>query len=144
MVIRFWLLTTNYRQPINFTREIIEGASKSLDRINNAAFRLEDLLAKASGDEILDDEKALLEEPNGFENKFIEVMDNDLNTADGITVIFDLVKFANTKINESNTKALIKTVLDKFLELEEVLGIKNIKKSHEGIDEDKILSLIHI
>ena len=100
------------------------------------------MLAKASGDEILDDEKALLEELNGFENKFIEVMDNDLNTADGITVIFDLVKFANTKINESNTKALIKTVLDKFLELEEVLGIKNIKKSHEGIDEDKILALI--
>ena len=142
MVIRFWLLTTNYRQPINFTREIIEGASKSLDRINNAVFRLEDLLAKASGDEILDDEKALLDQLNGFENKFIEVMDNDLNTADGITVIFDLVKFANTKINEDKTKALIKTVLDKFLELEEVLGIKNIKKSHEGIDEDKILALI--
>lgn len=100
------------------------------------------MLAKARGDEILDDEKALLEELNGFENKFIQVMDNDLNTADGITVIFDLVKFANTKINESNTKALIKTVLDKFLELEEVLGIKNIKKSHEGIDEDKILALI--
>lgn len=100
------------------------------------------MLAKTSGDEILDDEKVILDELNGFENKFIEVMDNDLNTADGITVIFDLVKFANTKINESNTKALIKTVLDKFLELEEVLGIKNIKKSHKGIDEDKILALI--
>lgn len=142
MVIRFWLLTTNYRQPINFTREIIEGASKSLDRINNAVFRLEDLLAGASGDEIADGEKVLLDELYDFENKFIQVMDNDLNTADGITVIFDLVKFANTKVSGDNTKALIKTVLDKFLELEEVLGIKNIKKSHEGIDEDKILALI--
>lgn len=142
MVIRFWLLTTNYRQPINFTREIIEGASKSLDRINNAVFRLEELLAGASGDEVSDGEKVLLDELYDFENKFIQVMDNDLNTADGITVIFDLVKFANTKVSEKNTKALIKTVLDKFLELEEVLGIKNIKKSHDGVDEDKILALI--
>lgn len=142
MVIRFWLLTTNYRQPINFTREIIEGAKNSLDRINNAVFRLKDLVENASENELFDDEQNLLNELAEFENKFIEVMDNDLNTADGITVLFDLVKFANTKVSSENSKQLIKAVLDKILELEEVLGIENRQKVNAEVDEAKILDLI--
>lgn len=142
MVIRFWLLTTNYRQPINFTREIIEGASNSLDRINNAVFRLEDLDKNSSQDEILDDEQILLNELKEFENRFIEVMDNDLNTADAITVLFELVKFANIKISSENSKQLIKAVLDEILSLEEVLGIQNRQKVNANVDEEKILNLI--
>ena len=142
MIIRFWLLTTSYRQPINFTREIIEGAAKSLERINNAVFRLEDLVENASKTELFDDEQNLLNELASFENKFIEVMDNDLNTADAITVLFDLVKFANTKVSSENSKQLIKAVLDKLLELEEVLGIENRQKTNADIDEAKILDLI--
>ena len=142
MVIRFWLLTTNYRQPINFTREIIEGASNSLDRINNAVFRLEDLDKNASQDEILDDEQILLNELKEFENRFIEVMDNDLNTADAITVLFELVKFANIKVSSENSKQLIKAVLDEILSLEEVLGIQNRQKVDADVDEEKILNLI--
>ncbi len=142
MVIRFWLLTTNYRQPINFTREIIEGAKNSLDRINNAVFRLKDLVENASENELFDDEQSLLNELAEFENKFIEVMDNDLNTADGITVLFDLVKFANTKVSSENSKQLIKAVLDRILELEEVLGIENRQKVNAEVDEAKILDLI--
>ena len=142
MIIRFWLLTTSYRQPINFTREIIEGARKSLDRINNAVFRLEDLLAKASDSQIHEDEQVLINELGSFREKFIEVMDDDLNTADAITVVFDLVKFANTKVGEGNSKALIKSVLDELVELETVLGIENRKKSNDDIDESKIEDLI--
>jgi len=142
MVIRFWLLTTNYRQPINFTREIIEGASNSLDRINNAVFRLEDLDKNASQDEILDDEQILLNELKEFENRFIEVMDNDLSTADAITVLFELVKFANIKVSSENSKQLIKAVLDEILSLEEVLGIQNRQKVNANVDEEKILNLI--
>lgn len=142
MIIRFWLLTTSYRQPINFTREIIEGAAKSLERINNAVFRLEDLVENASNTELFDDEQNLLNELASFENKFIEVMDNDLNTADAITVLFELVKFANTNVSSENSKQLIKAVLDKLLELEEVLGIENRQKTNADIDEAKILDLI--
>lgn len=140
MVIRFWLLTTNYRQPINFTREIIEGAKNSLDRINTAVFRLEDLAKNASEDVNIEEDK--LKELEDFKNKFIEVMDNDLNTADAITVIFDLVKFANTKISSENSKKLIESTLSTILELEEVLGIENRQKVNESVDEEKILSLI--
>ena len=142
MVIRFWLLTTNYRQPINFTRQIIEGAKNSLDRINTAVFRLEDLVENASENELFDNEQNLLNELADFENKFIQVMDDDLNTADAITVLFELVKFANTKVSSENSKQLIKAVLDKILELEEVLGIENRQKVNADVDEAKILELI--
>lgn len=142
MVVRFWLLTTNYRQPINFTREIIEGASNSLDRINNAVFRLEELLENASESEIHEDEQVLINELADFRQRFIEVMDDDLNTADAITVLFELVKFSNTKVGQENSKALIKAVLDELIELETVLGIENRKKSNDGINEAEILELI--
>ena len=142
MVVRFWLLTTNYRQPINFTREIIEGASNSLDRINNAVFRLEELLENASESELRDQEQALIDELSDFRQRFIEVMDNDLNTADAITVLFELVKFSNTKVSQDNSKDLIKAVLDELVELETVLGIENRKKSNEGVNESEILDLI--
>ena len=142
MVVRFWLLTTNYRQPINFTREIIEGASNSLDRINNAVFRLEELLENASEGELRDQEQALIDELSDFRQRFIEVMDNDLNTADAITVLFELVKFSNTKVSQENSKDLIKAVLDELVELETVLGIENRKKSNEGVNESEILDLI--
>ena len=142
MVIRFWLLTTNYRQPINFTREIIKGASNSLDRINNSVFRLEELLENVNNSQIKEDEKALVDQLDSFRDRFIEVMDDDLNTADAITVVFDLVKFANTKISLKNSKELIKAVLDELVELENVLGIENRKKSNDTIDESKIEYLI--
>ncbi len=142
MVIRFWLLTTNYRQPINFTREIIDQAKNSLDRINNAVFRLEELAEVAEASELHADEQVLINELKTFEEKFIEVMDNDLNTADGITVIFDMVKFANTKVSADNSKKLIEAVLDKIVELQKVLGIENRKKTNDDIDEEAILALI--
>lgn len=142
MIIRFWLLTTGYRQPINFTREIIEQAKNSLERINTAVFRLEDLAEYAKVRDLDDDEKALLAELSAFEERFVSVMDNDLNTADAITVIFDMVKFANTKIDQKSSKELILAVHDKIVELENVLGIINRRKENADIDQAKILELI--
>ena len=142
MVIRFWLLSTSYRQPINFTREIIDGASNSLDRINTAVFRLEDLVENATETELFEDEQVIINDLAEFENRFNEAMDDDLNTADAITVIFDMVKFANSKISSGNSKKAIKAVLDKIVELEDVLGIVNRKKDTSNLDEAKILELI--
>lgn len=144
MVIRFWLLTTNYRQPINFTREIIEGAKNSLDRINNAYFRLKDLSENNTKIQLIPGEEENLKILADFKNKFIEVMDNDLNTADAITVLFDLVKFANSKIDANNSKYLIEKTLDYFNEFEDVLGLENRKKSKANVDEKQILELIEL
>lgn len=141
MVVRFWLLSAGYRLPINFTREIIEQAKASLDRLNNAKFRMDDLLEKAEGS-MTEEEKENLPKLDEFEKQFVTVMEDDLNTPDAITVLFDIAKFANTKLDASSSKEFIEKVLDLFLRLEGALGLENRKKSLENIDEEKIKALI--
>lgn len=141
MVVRFWLLSAGYRLPINFTREIIEQAKNSLERLNNAKFRMDDLLEKTSGN-LKDEEKDLLKELDNFENNFRKVMDDDLNTADALTVLFEISKFANTKLDENSSKEFAEKTRDLFIKLEDVLGIENRKKTDDSIDEDLINELI--
>ena len=141
MTIRFWLLTTSYRQPINFTREIIEQAQNSLNRLNNAAFKLEEDLAKASDKQMEKCEEKLLANLDAAEANFIRVMEDDLNTADAITVLFDLAKFINTNISSTSSKAFIEKTKSLYDSLYDVLGLVAKKKSLD-IDEDFILAKI--
>ena len=141
MTIRFWLLTTSYRQPINFTREIIEQAQNSLNRLNNAAFKLEEDLAKASDKQMEKCEEKLLANLDAAEANFIRVMEDDLNTADAITVLFDLAKFINTNISSTSSKAFIEKTKALYDSLYDVLGLVAKKKSLD-IDEDFILAKI--
>lgn len=141
MVVRFWLLSAGYRLPINFTREIIEQAKASLDRLNNAKFRMDELLAKASGS-LKDEEKAELSKLEDFEKRFVEVMSDDLNTPDALTVLFDIAKFANTKLDENSSKEMIEEVLNLFLRLEAALGLENRKKSADDLDVEKIEAMV--
>lgn len=141
MVVRFWLLSAGYRLPINFTREIIEQAKASLDRLNNAKFRMDELLAKASGT-LKDEEKAELSKLEDFEKRFVEVMSDDLNTPDALTVLFDIAKFANTKLDENSSKEMIEEVLNLFLRLEAALGLENRKKSADDLDVEKIEAMV--
>ena len=140
-IIRFWLLTTNYRQPINFTREIIEQAKASLQRLTNAYFRLEELLDKAEDKDLSEEEKDLENNLKDFKDKFIEVMDDDLNTADAITVLFDIAKFVNTKLDSSSSKDLVDKTYKLYKELFESLGLI-AKKKEADVDEEKIEELI--
>ncbi|MFQ7349556.1 MAG: DALR domain-containing protein, partial [Anaerococcus vaginalis] len=130
-----------YRLPINFTREIIEQAKNSLERLNNAKFRMDDLLGKASGN-LKDEEKDLVKELDNFENNFRKVMDDDLNTADALTVLFEISKFANTKLDEKSSKEFLEKTRDLFIKLEDVLGIENRKKTDDSLDENLINKLI--
>lgn len=141
MTIRFWLLTTSYRQPINFTREIIEQAQNSLNRLNNAAFKLEEDLAKASDKPMDEKEEKLLENLDAAEAEFIRVMEDDLNTSDAITVLFDLAKFINTNISSTSSKVFIEKTKSLYDSLYDVLGLVAKKKSLD-IDEDFILAKI--
>ena len=141
MVVRFWLLSAGYRLPINFTREIIEQAKNSLERLNNAKFRMDDLLEKTRGN-LKDEEKDLVKELDNFENNFRKVMDDDLNTADALTVLFEISKFANTKLDENSSKEFVEKTRALFIKLEDVLGIENRKKTDDSIDEDLINKLI--
>ena len=137
MTIRFWLLTTSYRQPINFTKEIIESAQNSLDRLNNAYFKAEEALESAKEIALTDSERELLQILTDKENEFVSVMEDDLNTADAITVLFDLAKFINTNISSDSSKEFIEKTFELYKRLYDVLGLL-AKKKESQVDEDFI------
>lgn len=137
MTIRFWLLTTSYRQPINFTKEIIEQAQASVDRLNNAYFKAEELLLSADEKEISNEEKDLLQILTDKENEFVNVMEDDLNTADAITVLFDLAKFINTNLDSDSSKEFVEKTFEVYARLYEVLGLVANKKESD-VDEEFI------
>ena len=103
-VIRFFMLSAQYRTPLNFSQELIEDASKGLDRILNGAEKLKEIADKKNGKFITDDEQKILEEEMPrFIERFDEAMDDDLNTADAISVIFELVRFTNANTDENSS-----------------------------------------
>lgn len=141
MVIRFWLLSAGYRLPINFTREIIGQAEASLERLNNAKFRMDELLENASGS-FTEEEREKLPDLKEFEERFVEVMKDDLNTPDALTVLFDIAKFANSNLDETSSKEMVEEVLNLFLRLEDALGIENRKKVRDDLDTKEIEDLV--
>lgn len=138
-VLRMFMLSAHYRSPLNFSAELMEASKNSLERIRNAVSNLKHLLENASG-ELTEEEKALLPELKGFEDKFDEAMDDDFNTADAISAIFELVKFANTGVTGANSAAFIQTVRDLIVKLTDVLGL--IAEVKEEILDGEIEKLI--
>ena len=133
-IVRFFLLSTHYRNPINFSDEILNQSKAGLERLYNAKERVEFIISKLS-DDAENAEELKLEELNSFRQRFIEAMDDDLNTADAVSIIFELAKFMNSNVNEKSTKEFAKKVLDEFNELTGVLNVVN-KKQDDMLDEE--------
>ena len=133
-VLRFFLLTTQYRSPINFSREVMEQTKNSSKRLYNAKYKLEDAIEKSSADKITDEEEKLYKSFDRHIEKFENAMDDDLNTADAITAIFDLVKDINLNLDESNSKEMLEKTLELLKKLTRVLGI--MEGEREEISED--------
>ncbi|MBU5311764.1 cysteine--tRNA ligase [Tissierella carlieri] len=138
-ILRFFLLSAHYRSPMNFTREIMNQMENALERLYNGKKNLEYLLENTEDRELDKEEKDLLDTIEKFKKEFIESMEDDLNTADAIASLFDLVKFSNSNLNEKSSKKLIQISYDLLLELSDVLGILNKK---DEILEVEILDLI--
>ncbi|WP_406243959.1 cysteine--tRNA ligase [Tissierella carlieri] len=138
-ILRFFLLSAHYRSPMNFTREIMNQMENALERLYNGKKNLEYLLENTEDRELDKEEKNLLDTIEKFKKEFIESMEDDLNTADAIASLFDLVKFSNSNLNEKSSKKLIQISYDLLLELSDVLGILNKK---DEILEGEILDLI--
>lgn len=134
-IVRFFMLSTHYRNPINFSDEILNQSKAGLERLYNAKERLEFIISKLSDDAENDEELNLEEELNSFRQRFIEAMDDDLNTADAVSVIFELAKFMNSNVNENSTKEFANKVLSEFNELTSVLNVVN-KKQEDMLDEE--------
>lgn len=122
-VTRFFLLSAHYRNPINFSRELMEQSKSGLDRLLNAKNNLEHLLENNENQNITPEEQMNFDSFLKFKEKFIESMNDDFNTADALAAIFELVKEINQKINGYSSKELVSKSLDLLMELANVLGI---------------------
>ncbi|MDM0657364.1 cysteine--tRNA ligase [Clostridium perfringens] len=139
-VIRFLMLSAHYRQQLNFSEDLLESAKASVERIYNAIGNLENLIDEVSREEMNEEEKAYLESLNKYKEKYIEKMDDDFNTADAITAIFDLIKDTNTNITIDSSKELAQKALELIRELGSPLGM--FQKSTKGNLEEEIEALI--
>ena len=138
-VIRYFLISSHYRSPINYSLDIIEQCKSALERLYTCRDSLDFAIKNASND--IDDDEEILNLINSRKEQFIKALDDDLNTADGIAAIFDLVSDINTKIiNKEVSENVCKAAASKFDELCGVLGIVYNRKSND-ID-DEIQSLI--
>ncbi len=140
-VIRFFILSAHYRSPINFSRELMAAAGNGLDRIKNCARSLVFITENVDGDEMTADEKELSAQADNFRIQLEKAMDDDFNTADAVTAVFDLVSFANRNVGENSTKAFASDILDRLLKLCDILGIVPIENTQKG-DTAKIEELI--
>ncbi|KKY00773.1 cysteinyl-tRNA synthetase [Paraclostridium benzoelyticum] len=134
-VVRFFMLSAHYRNPVNFSDEMLSQSRAGLERLYNTKEKLEFTLSNLKVTDIKEDEKSLSEELNSFREKFIVAMDDDINTADAISVIFELARFINTNVNEESSIEFAKMCLTEFEELTNVLNIVN-KKQEEVLDAD--------
>ncbi len=138
-VLRFFMLMSHYRNPINYSQDLIEQAKGGFLRLSNTVYNLQHLLDVAKDRQLRDEEKAYKEKYEEYKRKFEEAMDDDFNTADAISVIFEMVRDINSNIDGNSPKELIKYILDVFLNLSSVLGITYKKKD---LLDDEIKELI--
>ena len=134
-VLRFFMLNAHDRSPLNFSADLMEAAKNSLERILEAAGKLSDRKDNAAAENITEEELALLKEAEGFVTKFEAAMDDDFNTADALAAIFELVKFANTNVNENSSKEFAAGLYEELFKLSDVLGLK-IEKKEEILDKE--------
>ncbi|WP_058991544.1 cysteine--tRNA ligase [Sarcina ventriculi] len=140
-VIRFLMLSAHYRQQLNFSEELLLSAKASVERIYNTIYNLENLLDEVRTTDITDEEKKYLQSLNKYKEKYIEKMDDDFNTADAITAIFDLIKDVNINVNIDSSKELITGCLNLIRELGKPLGM--LQKSTKVNLDDEIQKLVN-
>ncbi|MBQ7564366.1 MAG: cysteine--tRNA ligase [Lachnospiraceae bacterium] len=139
-VLRFFMLNAHYRMPLNFSAELMEAAKNSLERIVNAADNLKFLIKNSHNDSIREAEKELLSQTEEYKKEFDAAMDDDFNTADAITAVFDLVKFINLNASSDCSKEYLEGLLAVLRELTEILGIVVDRK--EELLDDEVEALI--
>lgn len=132
-VIRYFLISSHYRSPINYSLEIIEQCKSALERLYTCRESLDFALKNAND---IPDDTELIDKLNSHREQFIKAMDDDLNTADGVAAVFDLVKDINTSILDKDvSKNVCETAAKIFDELCDVLGLLYNRKSND-VDAD--------
>lgn len=132
--VRLFMLGAHYRSPINFSREQIEAANASLNRMYNARNNLRFFLEQAKDVEMTDEEKSFIKRIHAAETKFDNAMDDDMNTADAIGAIFEIIRDANVSLSASSSAKVIQETLDTLKGLTDVLGL--LSKEEDELPAD--------
>jgi len=130
--VRLFLLSTHYRSPIDFSDAQLEQAKKTLEKLNETIERLEEGVKKSQHGEAP-------EEVGALRNKFHSAMDDDFNTAEALSSIFELERFANSYLTQAPTHAGILEILKLFGEANKILGILSKLEKKELTEEAKKL-----
>jgi cysteinyl-tRNA synthetase len=129
-VLRFFMLSVHYRHPINYSEELLENMNASLDRLKTSYQNLKHRISSSDG--LTENNQEWLQKINGIHDAFIQAMDDDFNTANAISVLFELSKQANYYLMEKNTdKEVVQAFIDEFKDLFHVLGL--------SLDEEALL-----
>ena len=141
-VIRFFMLSAHYRSPINFSKTLMESSKSALDRIYNCLSDMKFLASNADDrTELTDSEKSFKSALDSYKEKYVAAMDDDLNTADAISVLFEIVSESNKTIHATSgfSKKVINYAVDMLLELGNVLGLLQKKDDSTNSEVDAIL-----
>lgn len=132
MVLRLFILSAQYRQPLNFSREVMEQAKASYERILNCTDKLTALKGTVKGSEMTEEEKKNTEQVKGFIQSFEEAMEDDNNTANASTAVYEIVRIANATTDENSTKAYVDYVYNVIKTLcDGVLGVISERKTED-------------
>ncbi len=132
-VLRFFMLSAHYRSPLNFSADLMEASKNGLERILTCMEKLRGLEAKADEKGQTQAEKEAMEAMKGLTAKYEAAMEDDFNTADAISALFEMVKLANTSAGEESSKTFVTAVREELDSLCQVLGIITEKKE-EALD----------
>ncbi|AVD54769.1 MULTISPECIES: cysteine--tRNA ligase [Heyndrickxia] len=137
-VLRFFMLSVHYRHPINYSEELLANAKAGLERIKTSYQNVKHRLESSAN--LAEDDEKWLEQVRSLHRQFIEAMDDDFNTANGISVLFELSKQANYYLRGKNTT---ETVLRAFMkEFETISGVLGLKLEEEVLLDEEIEALI--
>lgn len=124
MVLRFFMLSAHYRSQLNFSADLMEAAKNSLERIKNSESRMIELIKNAKDGSMTAEEEKNLSVAKEFMKKYEAAMEDDFNTADAISAMFELVKFMNTSAASENSKEYLEALNKELLTMADILGIK--------------------
>lgn len=139
-VVRLFMLSGHYRTQLNFSEESLEASKSAIERLYNAISNLENLLGEVKIEVTSDSEREYLKHLSEYKDKYIEKMDDDFNTADAISVIFDMIRDINTNVSADSSKELVNYCLSLIRELGNPLGI--LQKTTKSTLEKEIEELI--
>ncbi|NLP36378.1 MAG: cysteine--tRNA ligase [Firmicutes bacterium] len=136
LVIRFFMLSAHYRNPINYSPELLQQAQSGLERLNNVVYNLRHLLTTLpAGEEETSDTEEKLQALQAYRERFIVAMDDDFNTADALAVLFDLARETNTYLKKKEiSRTVVAQTLQFFEEVGSILGFFTEKEDSE-LDE---------